>query len=64
MIEYTCIAALSKFASINSQKGVTIIEYSLLAALVAVAAIATMTVFGEDLGAAFTALSTKIAPAP
>jgi len=45
---------------IKSQKGVTMIEYALIAALVAVVAIAALTAVGTKLTAIFTQISTTI----
>jgi pilus assembly protein Flp/PilA len=44
---------LTTLFSIKSQKGVTMIEYALIAALVAVAAIATLGLLGGNLDAIF-----------
>jgi pilus assembly protein Flp/PilA len=44
---------LNKFLSIKSQKGVTMIEYALIAALVAVVAITALTTLGVNLTAVF-----------
>jgi len=44
----------------KSQRGVTLIEYALIAALVAVASIVAMTALGTDIAAAFQNLVTKI----
>lgn len=55
---------LNKFLSIKSQKGVTMIEYALIAALVAVVAITALTLLGTNLTAIFTTIAGKLAPAP
>lgn len=44
----------------KSQKGVTMIEYALIAALIAVAAIASLTLIGTDLQAKFNAIGTAL----
>lgn len=54
---------LNKFFSIKSQKGVTMIEYALIAALVAVVAIAALTALGGNLTTIFTSISTAISGA-
>jgi len=47
-------------SSAQSQKGVTMIEYALIAALIAVAAIASLTLIGTDLQAKFNAIGTAL----
>lgn len=51
---------LHKMLIANSQKGVTMIEYALIAALIAVAAVGALTLLGGDLKAKFEAISTAI----
>ncbi|NMW20582.1 MAG: Flp family type IVb pilin [Chlorobiaceae bacterium] len=51
---------MNKIFDIKSQKGVTMIEYALIAALVAVVAIAALTAVGTQLTAIFTQISTTI----
>jgi len=51
---------MNKIFDIKSQKGVTMIEYALIAALVAVVAIAALTAVGTKLTAIFTQISTTI----
>ena len=53
-------AMLNKFFSITSQKGVTMIEYALIAALVAVVAITALTLLGTNLTAIFTTIAGKL----
>ena len=53
---------LNKFFPIKSQKGVTMIEYALIAALVAVAAITILGTLGTNLTAIFTSVSDALAP--
>lgn len=51
----------------RAQKGVTMIEYALIAALIAVAAIAALTLIGGDLKTTFGNVSTSLQgakPAP
>ncbi len=51
---------MNRIFSIKSQKGVTMIEYALIAALVAVVAITAITLVGTNLTATFTTISTAI----
>ena len=51
---------MNKIFDIKSQRGVTMIEYALIAALVAVVAIAALTAVGTKLTAIFTQISTTI----
>ena len=51
---------LNKLFSINSQKGVTMIEYALIAALVAVVAITALTTLGGNLSTIFTNIATTL----
>ncbi|MEI8032672.1 MAG: Flp family type IVb pilin [Chlorobiaceae bacterium] len=51
---------LKKFFTVKSQKGVTMIEYALIAALVAVVAITGLTTLGTDLSALFTTVAGKL----
>ena len=45
---------------IKSEKGATAIEYGLIAALIAVAAIAAMSNIGTQLGSTFNEVATKL----
>ena len=45
---------------LKDEAGVTAIEYGLIAALVAVAAVAAMTTMGTNLGTTFTTVSGKL----
>ena len=47
----------------KSQSGVTMIEYALIAALVAIAAILALTGLGTDIAAKFTAIGSSISGA-
>ena len=47
---------------VRDEQGATAIEYGLIAALIAVAAIAAMTTLGENLSSTFTEVSTEMAP--
>lgn len=52
---------MSKFLKlIKSEKGATAIEYGLIAALIAVAAIAAMSNIGSQLGSTFNEVSSKL----
>ncbi len=52
---------MAKFLKlIKSDKGATAIEYGLIAALIAVAAIAAMSNVGSSLGSTFNEVSTKL----
>ena len=52
---------MAKFLKlIKSEKGATAIEYGLIAALIAVAAIAAMTNIGSSLGSTFNEVSTQL----
>jgi pilus assembly protein Flp/PilA len=52
--------ALMNPSSIKSQKGVTMIEYALIAALVAVVAITALTAVGSKLDTVFSYVSGKL----
>jgi pilus assembly protein Flp/PilA len=54
---------MKKSFAIKSQKGVTMIEYSLIAALIAVAAIAVLPDIGTQINAAFQNVSTAFTDA-
>ena len=52
---------MTKFLKlIKSDKGATAIEYGLIAALIAVAAIAAMSSVGSELGTTFNEVATKL----
>ncbi len=51
---------LRRFATAKSQKGVTMIEYALIAALIAVVAVAALTDVGTALVAKFTAITNAL----
>ena len=52
---------MSKFLKlIKNEQGATAIEYGLIAALIAVAAIAAMTNIGSELGTTFNDVATKL----
>lgn len=53
----------SYLLSIKSQKGVTMIEYALIAALVSVVAITILGTVGDNLTEVFTSVSNALAPA-
>ncbi len=49
---------------LGNKKGATAIEYGLIAALIAVAAITAMTSLGSNLNATFTKVSTNLTTTP
>lgn len=53
--------AIAKF--LRDEEGATAIEYGLIAGLIAVAIVVTVTAIGTDLNAVFTNISAKLAPA-
>ena len=59
-IVYTLLAALSKFFPIKSQKGVTMIEYALIAALIAVVVIGAVTLVGTNLTGVFNKVASSL----
>jgi pilus assembly protein Flp/PilA len=63
MIVYYCMAAVNKLNAIKSQKGVTMIEYALLAALIAVAVITVLGTVGDNLNTVFTNIANALVPA-
>ena len=54
---------LAKIFSIKTQKGVTLIEYALIAALIGVALIAALTNVGTELKTTFSTIVTKLTAA-
>lgn len=59
MIEYLkCWAALK-----SDKRGVTMVEYGLMAALIAVVCIAAVTTLGTDLSSKFSTIATSISSA-
>ncbi|UWX58010.1 Flp family type IVb pilin [Chlorobaculum sp. MV4-Y] len=60
MIVYTLMAALNKLFPVKSQKGVTMIEYALIAALIAVAVIAVLVTVGSSLNNIFSYIGSKL----
>jgi pilus assembly protein Flp/PilA len=51
---------IARYLSLDSEKGVTAIEYGLIASLIAVAIIAAITIVGTNLSAIFTFISGKL----
>ena len=51
---------MKKALSCRAQKGVTMIEYALIAALIAVAAIAALTLIGGETKSTFSAVGTQM----
>ncbi len=52
---------LAALFSITNEKGVTAVEYGLLAALIALAIIGGVTLLGTNLSAVFNGVATKVA---
>ncbi len=57
----TFISAVRTF--IADEEGVTALEYGMIAALIAAVIVGAVTTLGEDVGEAFTAISSAINPA-
>jgi pilus assembly protein Flp/PilA len=53
----------ARWANVDSESGVTAIEYGLIAALVGVAIVAAATALGTQLSTLFTTIKTDITPA-
>lgn len=60
LVEKAHLASLNIVFTIKSQKGVTMIEYALIAALVAVVAIGGITTVGTNLKGVFDYVTTKL----
>jgi pilus assembly protein Flp/PilA len=54
--------ALARWFSIESERGVTAVEYGLIASLVALAIIVGVTALGVNLGEMFTYIAGKVKP--
>ncbi|TCD47268.1 Flp family type IVb pilin [Chlorobium sp. N1] len=54
---------MAKVMTVKSQKGVTMIEYALIAALVSVVAITTVGLVGDNVEAVFDKIKTELAAA-
>jgi len=54
------VSKAAKYLSVNNEKGVTAIEYGMLAALIALAIIAAVIVLGGNLNEVFTNLGTQV----
>jgi pilus assembly protein Flp/PilA len=54
--------AVAALVSVKSERGVTAIEYGLLASLVALAIIVGATLLGTNLGSLFSYIGGKVAP--
>jgi len=52
--------ALKNRFAVKRQRGVTMIEYALIAALIAVAAVAVLTLLGPEIAATFTTVTTEM----
>jgi pilus assembly protein Flp/PilA len=53
---------IARYLSVESEKGVTAIEYGLIASLVAIAIIIGITLVGTNLNALFSYIGGKVAP--
>jgi pilus assembly protein Flp/PilA len=58
----TLALKISRYLSIDSEKGVTAIEYGLIASLIAVAIIIAVTLVGTNLAAIFNYIAGKLVP--
>lgn len=56
--------AIANALNITSEKGVTAIEYGLLASLIALAIIVSVALVGTNLNTIFNNIATKIKPVP
>ena len=57
---------IKRFAAqvgVDSERGVTAIEYGLIAALIAVAIVTSVTLIGTNLASVFSTIACKISPA-
>ena len=54
--------AIAAVVNVKSEKGVTAIEYGLLASLIALAIIVAVTLLGTNLAALFNDIATRLAP--
>jgi len=54
--------AVARYFNVESEKGVTAIEYGLIAALIALAIIVGVTLVGVNLGSLFTYIGGKVKP--
>lgn len=63
MIVYYWMAAVNKLFAIKSQKGVTMIEYALLAALIAITVITVLGTVSTNLNTVFTNVANALVPA-
>ena len=52
--------ALKNRLAVKRQRGVTMIEYALIAALIAVAAVAVLTLLGPEIAATFTTVTDEM----
>ena len=53
---------LTSWRKLDSEKGVTAIEYGILAALIALAIIGAVTLVGTNLSGTFSNIATQVAP--
>jgi pilus assembly protein Flp/PilA len=61
MITHNVSKSIARFFSLESEKGVTAIEYGLIASLVAIAIIIGITLVGTNLNALFSYIGGKVA---
>jgi pilus assembly protein Flp/PilA len=54
--------SLTNWRKLDSEKGVTAIEYGILAALIALAIIGAVTLVGTNLSGTFNSIATQVAP--
>ena len=54
--------SVANWLAVDSERGVTAIEYGLIASLIALAIIVGLTLVGVNLGALFTFIGGKVAP--
>ncbi len=59
-LSHVASAKIAQVLCIRSEKGVTAIEYGLLAALIALAIIGAVTLVGTNLAATFNAIAAKV----
>ena len=58
----TLAVKISRYLAVDSEKGVTAIEYGLIASLIAVAIIVAITLVGTNLAAIFNFIAGKLTP--
>jgi pilus assembly protein Flp/PilA len=63
LVVASMMARLNQRFDVKSQKGVSMMEYALIAALISVVAITTLTTLGTNINNIFNNIATKIASA-